>query len=502
MSPTSRPYFVRLTLPLVLACSASSGSDATSDVPLTSPTAGSHLDPSWHEHIAPIVTARCVTCHRAGGIAPFALDSYRAAAPFAARMAAAVERGTMPPFLARETEECTPRHRYANDVRLSAEQIEQLRAWADHGAPEGDPAHAAPLAPPQESALPRADVSLSLPGPVVIPANTTADLHTCAVVDPKLARDVYVVGRHIEAGNPRVLHHVVYYMLKPERADATRTPVSRAEMLETLRATKGVAPGDRYDCFGGPALDTTGLASELLGSWAPGGAPALSPYDSGQPLAKDALVVMDLHYHPTGESELDDSTTLTLMFAERRPPFIAQPVLLGNFQGRTEHPAGVGELVRQPDEATAKFEIPAGASRHVEEMTWTWKLPNAPHGVRAYYAGTHMHYVGRDMSVQLENTQPEPGELPQECLVHTPAWDFNWQGGYGYVARYDELPLMNPGDVVRMRCIYDNTLANGFLSRALSARGKNAPERVELGEDTLDEMCLAALGIVYPNPLP
>jgi hypothetical protein len=133
-------------------------------------------------------------------------------------------------------------------------------------------------------------------------------------------------------------------------------------------------------------------------------------------------------------------------------------------------------------------------------MTWTWLLPNAPFGIRAYSAGTHMHYVGRSMSVQLENTTPAAGEPARECLVETPRWDFNWQGGYSYLAPYEQLPLMNPGDVIRMRCIYDNTLKNKFLAQALEDQGQAAPVDVALGEDTLDEMCLASIGLIYPNP--
>ena len=39
--------------------------------------------PTWYQDVAPIVVSRCGGCHRDGGIAPFALDSYEAAAPWA-----------------------------------------------------------------------------------------------------------------------------------------------------------------------------------------------------------------------------------------------------------------------------------------------------------------------------------------------------------------------------------------------------------------------------------
>jgi hypothetical protein len=460
------------------------------------------LTPTWHQQIAPIVVKRCAACHKPAGVGPFALHTYAAAAPFAKRMAESVEAGRMPPYLASETATCTPLHAYANDLRLTRDEQALLRAWADASAPEGDAQLAAPIEQPKIQGLPREDTVMQLPSPIVVEPNAKADVHTCLVVDPQLASDVYVVGRQITPGNSKILHHVVTYAIKPLRNDAARTPATRAQMLESLRAAKGVGIGERYDCFGGPGLEATGLVSENLGGWAPGGSAALSPYNSGQPLQKDTLVVMDLHYHPLGNREEDRDTKLALMFADARPPFISQPLLLGNFEPRLALPSGIGELVQQPGETSAEFKIPAGAKNHVEEMTWTWLLPNAPAGIRAYYAGTHMHYVGRDMMVELVNTTPAPGESPRECLVQTPRWDFNWQSGYGWQASYEQLPLMNPGDVLRMRCVYDNTLDNPFLARALEQQGLSAPVDVELGEDTLDEMCLGAIGIIYPNNLP
>src|SRR5689334_13627725 len=52
----------------------SCGGDAMSGVPDNVPN-----HPTYHEHVAPILARACVSCHTAGGIAPFALDSYDAA---------------------------------------------------------------------------------------------------------------------------------------------------------------------------------------------------------------------------------------------------------------------------------------------------------------------------------------------------------------------------------------------------------------------------------------
>jgi len=487
--------------PVALDAGISSvGGDATVAVPVDAAggDAGIKLSytPTWHEHIAPLVSQKCSSCHKQEGIAPFSVQSYDSVKNLAKAMASAVERGTMPPYLAQETAACTPLHKYADDTRLSGEQKAMLRAWAEAGAPLGDAAKAAPLVAPVSTDLAREDVVMPLPEPILVEKNSKGDIHTCVVVDPKLDKDVYVTGRQITSGNDKVLHHVVSYVIKPLKTDGA--PLVKAEMDQALRATKGVGIGQRYDCFGGPALDTTGMQFEMLGAWAPGAAPTGSPTNSGQPVAKDSLVVLDVHYHPLNSGpETDSKTKLSLQLADGIPGLIARPILLGNFEARVDSPFGVGDIVKQADEAVAEFKVPSGAKDHVEEMTWTWKLPQGP--LRVYFAGTHMHYVGTDMMVKLENTAKQPGEQDSECLVHTPKWDFNWQGGYAFDATYEQLPQMNDGDTLRMRCVFQNNRTNNFLAKALDEQGMENPIDVRLGEDTLDEMCLASIGIVYTN---
>jgi hypothetical protein len=105
-------------------------------------------------------------------------------------------------------------------------------------------------------------------------------------------------------------------------------------------------------------------------------------------------------------------------------------------------------------------------------------------------SGTHMHYVGRDMLLTLEHTDGS-----SECLVQTPAWDFNWQRLYYYDSPVPNVPVGKPGDVLTMRCTYDNSLANPFVRRALDEQGLTEPVPVELGEASLDEMCLSVFGV-------
>ena len=61
-----------------------------------------------------------------------------------------------------------------------------------------------------------------------------------------------------------------------------------------------------------------------------------------------------------------------------------------------------------------------------------------------------------------------------------------------YDTSIDQLPTAEAGDVIQIKCTYNNTFANAELSTSLMARGLSSPQDVQLGETTLDEMCLGA----------
>mgnify|MGYP000311221619 CR=1 FL=1 len=94
--------------------------------------------PNWHEDIAPLVVEHCGGCHVDGGIAPYPLEDYAETSPLAPIMALQAEARLMPPWHAVETDECDPYAAFKHDARLSDEQVQLFRDWADAGAPEGE----------------------------------------------------------------------------------------------------------------------------------------------------------------------------------------------------------------------------------------------------------------------------------------------------------------------------------------------------------------------------
>jgi hypothetical protein len=409
---------------------------------------------TWHEHIAPLVFGHCVGCHSGGGIAPYPLESYEEAGPLAPVMALQAEARLMPPWHAIETDECQPPAPFKHDARLTDEQIQLLRDWADLGAPEGDPAQAVPLPPPPSLELPNPTVAVGMPSAVVVePDGARLDFFHCLSFDPGNAQEVYVDGLQLVPGNHLVVHHALIYV---------DTDASSASW------PGGISP----DCGAGAGSGS----GPLVGAWVPGSLPMETPEGVGIRLPAGARLILNMHYHAlvTG-AEVDDATSLVLRWQTAPPEYVAEFQLIGA-------PA-FGEILTSP------FSIPANATGHQEVVRSGVSVAGAA-DVRVFSALNHMHKVGVDMKSSVIRSGGQ-----EECLLQTPAWDFNWQRLYEYDVPIEQAFQLHPGDQVSVRCTYDNSLGNPAVVEMLQEIGLTEPQEVSLGEGTFDEMCIVGLGV-------
>jgi hypothetical protein len=424
---------------------------------------------TFHQDIEPILQRSCQSCHLAGGIAPFSLLSYADARVYGAAMVADTEARIMPPWHAENTAECTVDLPWKDDTRLSAAEIATFKAWQDSGLLEGDP-NDAPA--PRALATGLAGVQLELQPAAPFTLAPGADEFRCFVLDPKLAQDSFVNGVFVVPGNAAVVHHVLVF------SDPTRASLANAD------ASLG------YDCFGGVRVPNT----DLLTAWTPGGVPLEYPPNIAAPIAAGSLLVMQVHYHPHSTTDsATDATRVQLRFSATPPDYDAVTALIGNFKGAL---AGGDGLLPGPDDPASgpAFIIPANASGHTETMQWTFRNVKAGAGApRLYGIGGHMHYVGVDEKVTLTRAVGT-----SSCLMQIPNWDFSWQRRYDYAAPIEQLPVLQAGDKLGIRCTYDNTMANPKVAESLLEQGIAAPRPVVLGETTLDEMCLVSLTALYP----
>jgi hypothetical protein len=428
--------------------------------------------PTWYKDVAPLVSTHCAGCHKPGGIGPFSLTDYTSARAHAAAMVGQVVAGRMPPWHAVETSDCKPRMGWKDDPRLTEAQKALLSEWARAGAPAGDAGHAAALPTPPALELKEPTQRVSMSAAYLVQG--ARDVFRCFPLSYEFTEDTWLTGLQVVPGNGKVVHHVLVWLDDKKQAAAL------------------AGPDGSYQCFGAPGFD-----SKLLGAWAPGAMPSETSPDSAMHVPKGSRIVINVHYHPDGQPETDLSA-LDLRFSTRRPLYESRLVLIGNATTAAEG------LLPGPDDPQGgvAFTIPPDKREHTEDMQFKVPADAVIIPIRLASVATHMHYVGTDMRISVDRTRRSvgtvPGEPSEECLLETPHWDFHWQRGYSYDAPVEKLPTIGGGDVLKLHCRYDNSMQNPFVASALAEQGLTEPRAVNLGEQTLDEMCLGAFALVFP----
>lgn len=128
---------------------------------------------TFTKDVAPIVQAHCQTCHRPGEGTPFSLMTYESARPWAKAMKRMVLERAMPPWF-----EDGHTEKFANNRSLTKAEIDTIVAWANAGAPQGDPKD---LPPPRQFVegwtIPKPDVTFQLPKPFSVPESGVLDIN-------------------------------------------------------------------------------------------------------------------------------------------------------------------------------------------------------------------------------------------------------------------------------------------------------------------------------------
>ncbi len=425
---------------------------------------------TWYQDVAPLLAARCNSCHTAGGIGPFPLDDYEIAKVNSGRMVHQVEIGAMPPFDAREEADCTPRFGWVDDPRLTPAEKETLALWVEDGHAMGDKAQVPP-SPSQELA----NVSKSLVPVEGFVTSGTKDQFICYVLDPDVTEQVaWLTGLQVRPDLDEVVHHAVL------------SEIVAGDEQDALVAARGI--GKPFDC--GTA---TAPSNFVVHIWTPGNQPMQTPPDIAVPVTRGAKLVMQIHYHPGGKTHRADKTAVDLQFSTVWPRKMYFVTALGNA-------AGAPNLLPGPGDGDGpQFKIPADSADHLEHMRVVVPELNTP-DVRLFSVNPHMHLVGTHISATIERPAPRGDDPKSECLANG-AWNFDWQRTYTYDTSLDSLPSIAAGDVIDIKCKWNNTLQNPFVQRMLI--DSNLPMRpidLTLGEETNDEMCLEIFGLSINAP--
>ncbi|MFZ5438778.1 MAG: hypothetical protein ACOZQL_02155 [Myxococcota bacterium] len=395
--------------------------------------------PTYHQDVKPILDARCANCHVAGGIAPFALETYAQAAAMAPAIADAVQSGRMPPWHAAKGEV-----EYLRNPSLTDEQKAAIVGWAKTKA-EGDAKKpGAPLAP-LGGGLERVDRSLAMTEPYT--PRTAPDEYRCFVLRWPETATKFVTGVNAVPGVPQQVHHIALYLVPP---DAAMFPV----MWDAEDATPG------YECFGGPfGSRPQQFAVNLLTAWIPGYQGTTFPRGGGIQIEPGATIVMQMHYNLQNVAAPQaDQTAMQFSLADTVQRRLAyQPLLdVAWVAGQMKIPAGSTDVLHQYVADPRAFFTTLGSPLDTSR------------GFNLEAVMFHMHTLGRRGELWLEKA-----DRTRLKVLEIPAWDFHWQNEYQLAT-----PLrFEPGDKLRVRCTFDNA-ASGAVD-------------TNWGESSDEEMCVA-----------
>jgi hypothetical protein len=205
------------------------------------------------------------------------------------------------------------------------------------------------------------------------------------------------------------------------------------------RRLDAAAEGPGYPCFGSPGF----LPTSSLGGWSPGNERLQMPPGTAVRMPANADLVMQIHYHPTGKPETDQSELGVFLAGPPTKKLLDIPLT----SNQIDIAPGVASY-----KVTDSFELPV-------DVTLWQIIP-------------HAHFVARQVRAWAVTDKGV-----RTTVLTIKDWDFNWQDIYQL-----KQPLqLKAGTRLYMEIVYDNSTAN--------PRNPNRPpKRVVWGPGTADEM--------------
>jgi hypothetical protein len=381
---------------------------------------------TFHEHVVPVLQKNCQSCHRPGEAAPFSMLTYRDARPWAAAMKRAAVSRKMPPWHA----DPSVGH-FANDRRLSQEEIDTIARWADAGAPEGDPTKApAPLTFLEGWNIGQPDKILEMPQAFSVPATGTVD-YQWIVMPIGLDKDTWIEGVEVRPGDRSVVHHVIAFYRRP----GSKWLVDAKPGIPTPKGS-----GD----------SEAGMSDGAIGGYVPGLPAGRLPSGRAIFLPAGSDIVLQVHYNATGKATTD-RTKVGIVFAKK----------------------DVAERSFQIGLANPGFVIPPGDPNYRVDADIT-----VDSDVRVIGFTPHMHLRGK--SFEFRALLPDG---TREVLLRVPKYDFNWQLTYD-LAQERVFPK---GTKFEATATFDNSENNPF--------NPDPKASVRFGDQTWDEMMVGFIDI-------
>ena len=324
--------------------------------------------PSYEKEIGPIIAENCATCHREGGIAPFALDSHTMVMGWSQMIREVLMTKRMPPGQ-------IDSHigDFVNDMVLADEEAQKIVHWIEAGSPKDGS-----IDPLTELVWPETEWAFGEPDYIVeipeqsIPATGVLDYYN-VMVELDLEEDRWVRASQYIPGDHTVLHHTLHSLIAPGQ-------------------TRGGS------LLGGEP-DRPNIAPYI-----PGQAPRMEPPNTGGLLKAGTRIAMQMHYTTTGKESVDASR-IGLWFYPKG--FVPEERMSGQCACHFT-PTWVNIPPLDPDyEMTQSFTIEKDA--------------------KLFAFTPHMHFRGKRMRFYAEY----PDGTSEE-LINIANYNYNWQLAYTY----------------------------------------------------------------------
>ena len=330
--------------------------------------AASDAPPTYYGAVQSALERNCVSCHSdtraslGGMVAPFALTTYEDARRYAGSIARAVTTDYMPPW------DADVQHKglFNNERYLSDEDEQTLIAWADAGAPMGDPAEAAGFVSAQDVVQVReptvdADGRVWLNGEPEMVIGFEEPVLVCAAVDdwqPQLPQRVLSGEiseprwiRATEYNTSSIVHHTV---------------------------------------------------SSVLGVGTPGRGPVVYPEGWGILMLPDQHMSISMHYHKEAGKEYLDDTRGGIQFYE---------------EGAT-----IDYVVETDLQPYTEFVIPPGDPNYMVQNT-----THFDEDIYLLSMGPHAHYRGKAVRIELERPDRQFRETLLWVPDYDFNWQFQYE---------------------------------------------------------------------------
>ena len=240
--------------------------------------------PSYSQDIAPVLAENCAACHREGGIAPFAMDSHTMVKGWSPMIREVLMTKRMPPGQ-------IDGHigEFLNDMLVDDQDVRNIIAWVDAGAPKDDAND--PLTeltwPESKWAFGEPDYIIKVPAQSV-PATGVLDYRDVAVpID--IPKDRWLRGSQYIAGDRTVLHHTI------NRLDF---------------------PGESRGGF----LGSGDPNKANITAYIPGATPAMNPPNTGGLIKAGSVLNLNLHYTTNGKESVDEGEIGLWFYPEGEEP--------------------------------------------------------------------------------------------------------------------------------------------------------------------------------------